>query len=66
VRNPSVLMNQRLVALFVIGCLLFSYPLLALFNHQGEIFGIPVLFAYLFIGWAAFIVLLYCIVRKAG
>jgi hypothetical protein len=36
---------QRLVALFLLGCLLFSYPLLSLFNVGGTVGGIPVLYA---------------------
>ena len=47
---------QRLVAVFMLGCLLFSYPLLALFDSGGEVFGIPLLFAYLFGAWALLIV----------
>ena len=48
---------QRLVALFVLGCLLFSFPLLSLFNTGGTVFGIPVLYAYLFGVWIGFIAL---------
>jgi hypothetical protein len=54
---------QRLVALFLLGCLLFSYPLLALFDGGGELFGIPRLFAYLFGAWAALIVLVALVVE---
>ena len=32
---------QRLAALFMLGCLLFSYPLLSLFNVGGTVAGIP-------------------------
>ncbi|HEY2929927.1 hypothetical protein [Piscinibacter sp.] len=55
---------QRLVALFVLGCLLFSYPLLSLFNTGGVIFGIPVLYAYLFGVWAALIALMILVVER--
>ncbi len=55
---------QRLVALFVLGCLLFSYPLLSLFNGGGTVFGIPVLYAYLFGAWAALIALLILVVER--
>ena len=34
--------GQRLVALFLLGCLLFNYPVLALFNVPGALFGMPV------------------------
>jgi uncharacterized membrane protein len=49
--------NQRLICLFLLGCGLFSYPLLAVFNVRGMVFGVPVLYAYLFAAWAAVIVL---------
>ena len=42
---------QRLVALCMLGILLFNYPLLALFNVAATVFGIPVLYAYIFTAW---------------
>ena len=50
--------SQRLVALFALGVLLFTYPLLALFNGGGSVFGLPALYAYLFSAWAVLILLL--------
>lgn len=55
---------QRLVALFVLGCLLFSFPLLSLFNSGGTVFGIPLLYAYLFGVWALLIALMILIVER--
>jgi len=54
--NRVRLVAQRLVALFLLGCLLFNFPLLALFNRHGEIAGIPLLYAYIFGVWLALIV----------
>jgi len=42
---------QRLVALCMLGVLLFNYPLLAVFNETGTVFGVPVLYAYIFTAW---------------
>ena len=50
--------SQRLVALFALGALLMSYPLLALFNRTGSVLGVPLLYAYLFAAWGGLIVLL--------
>jgi hypothetical protein len=50
--------GQRLIALFVLGCLLFNYPVLSLFNVAGAVFGVPVLYAYLFVAWALLIMLM--------
>jgi hypothetical protein len=55
---------QRLVALFVLGCLLFSYPLLSLFNVGGTVAGIPVLYAYLFSVWILLIALMILVVER--
>lgn len=47
--------GARLVALFILGALLMNYPLLTLFNRTRLIFGIPALYLYLFVSWAALI-----------
>ncbi|MET0963505.1 MAG: hypothetical protein ABWY05_11925 [Noviherbaspirillum sp.] len=49
--------GARLAALFLLGWLLFNYPLLALFGRLGALGGIPALYIYLFIAWAALIAL---------
>ena len=56
---------QRLVALFLLGCLLFSYPLLSLFNVGGTVAGIPVLYAYLFGAWIVLIALMVLVVERS-
>ena len=56
---------QRLTALFVLGCLLFSFPLLSLFNTGGTVFGIPVLYAYLFGVWVGLIALIILVVERS-
>ena len=50
--------GQRLIALFVLGCLLFNYPVLSLFNAPAEVFGVPVLYAYIFTAWALLVALM--------
>lgn len=56
---------QRLIALFVLGCLLFSFPLLSLFNTGGTVWGIPVLYAYLFGVWIGLIALMALVVERS-
>jgi hypothetical protein len=46
---------QRFVALCILGMVLFNFPVLALFNVGGTLFGVPLLYAYLFAAWAALI-----------
>ena len=47
--------SERFVALCMLGIVLFNYPILALFNVSGTLFGVPVLYAYIFIAWIALI-----------
>jgi len=58
--------GQRLAALCLLGFLLFSYPLLAVFNVQGTVLGIPVLYAYFFVVWAALIALMALVIERRG
>jgi hypothetical protein len=55
---------ERFVALCMLGMLLFNYPVLALFNVQGTLAGVPVLYAYLFIAWAALIALMALVANR--
>jgi hypothetical protein len=50
--------GPRFVALSMLGMLLFNYPILALFNVPGALFGVPLLYAYIFITWAVLIALM--------
>jgi hypothetical protein len=61
--RPSV-KGQRLVALFLLGFLLLNYPLLNLFAGSARVFGIPVLYAYVFAVWALLIGLMALVVEK--
>ena len=53
----------RLAFLFMLGVLLFNYPLLALFNVQGSVFGVPVLYAYIFAAWLLLIALVAAVME---
>jgi hypothetical protein len=55
--------GQRLVALFILGCLLFNYPILSLFNVAATAFGVPVLYAYIFAAWALLVALMAYVVE---
>ncbi len=61
--RPSI-KGQRLAALFLLGFLLLNYPLLTLFTGTGQILGIPVLYAYVFLVWALLIGLMALVVEK--
>jgi hypothetical protein len=56
--------GQRLVALCMLGMLLFNFPVLALFNVPGTLLGVPVLYAYIFMAWAAMIALMAMVAER--
>lgn len=56
--------TQRLAVLFVLGNLLFNYPLLALFNRATLVAGAPLLYVYVFAAWALLIALLALVIEK--
>ena len=61
----TTMKGPRLVAVFLLGVLLFNYPLLALFNRDVSVFGIPLLYAYIFLAWALLIGLLALITEAS-
>ena len=61
-REPEA-KGQRLIALFILGCLLFNYPVLSLFNVAAEAFGVPLLYAYIFAAWALLVALMAIVVE---
>jgi len=56
--------GQRFLALCMLGVLLFNFPILALFNVSATIFGIPVLYAYIFAAWTALIALMALVAER--
>jgi hypothetical protein len=62
--KQSNVKNQRLAALFLLGVLLFNYPLLALFNRATLVAGVPLLYVYIFGAWALLIGLLALAVER--
>lgn len=62
--NKQNVKGQRLAALFLLGNLLFNYPLLTLFNRADTVAGIPLLYLYVFGAWALLIALLAVVVEK--
>jgi len=57
--------SQRMLGVFLLGTLLFNFPLLALFNRTASILGVPLLYAYIFASWALVIGLLALVVERS-
>ena len=56
---------QRLVALFVAGLALFNFPLLALWDHDVRVFGLPLFPLAMFLIWALLIAAVAWIVERS-
>jgi hypothetical protein len=56
---------QRLLAVFALGWLLLNFPLLSVWDRSVIVWGIPLLPAALFVGWAVLIVLLAWITERS-
>jgi hypothetical protein len=60
----SSMTTQRLLALFAAGVAFLNFPLLALWNHNVQVWGIPLFPLGLFTVWAVLIVLLALIMES--
>ena len=61
-------MGERLVAIFCLGAVLFSPLVIGIFDRGAgvRIFGLPVLYFYLFAGWALLIALLASVIERSA
>jgi hypothetical protein len=57
--------TERLLALFLLGILVFTPPFLGIFNTPRLVAGIPLLYLYLFIVWGMLIAIVALTVRAA-
>jgi hypothetical protein len=62
---PAGKRNERLVALVLAGALALNYPLLDVFSDERLLFGIPILYLYLFAFWALFIAVAALITERS-
>ncbi|MBC8317024.1 MAG: hypothetical protein H8E41_03900 [Desulfobulbaceae bacterium] len=59
--------NSRLIIFFFIGVILLNYPILSLFSdNERNVFGIPLLYAFVFTTWALLIFITALTVRYTG
>ena len=61
--NRSEISSERIVILFILGILLFSPPFILIFDKPALVAGIPILFLYLIVAWAALISLMMLVVE---
>ena len=56
--------QPRFVALCMLGVVLFNFPVLALFNVDATVLGVPVLYFYVFAAWALLIALMALVAER--
>ena len=55
--TPENKKYKRLVALFLFGLILFNYPILSLLNLDILVFGLPLMYIYIYGIWGLLILL---------
>jgi hypothetical protein len=58
--------RQRLLALFAAGLLLFNFPLLALWDRDATLLGLPLFPAALFVLWTLLIAAIGALTERLG
>ena len=51
--------SGKSIGIFILGCVLFGYPILSMFNLKVAFYGIPLLYIYIFAVWIGLIFLIY-------
>jgi hypothetical protein len=63
--TPENKKSKRLVALFLFGFVLLNYPILSLLNISITVFGLPLLYIYIFGVWGILILLAALVVSRS-
>ena len=56
-------LKETWVIFLVMGIIMMNYPFINIFNGNEEIFGLPPLYLYLFIGWMLSIFIIYLFMK---
>ena len=63
--TPENKKSKRLVALFLFGFVFLNYPILSLLNINITVFGLPLLYIYIFGVWSLLIFLAALVVGRS-
>lgn len=63
-RSNNSRIRESWIFFFILGVIMLNYPFIHIFSNGATLFGIPVLFLYLMIGWPASIGVIYLFVCK--
>jgi hypothetical protein len=67
-KPPDMTTNDRslkLISIFLLGVMLFNFPLVSLFSREGLLLGLPKLYWYFFVVWGGIIALTAWVARPA-
>jgi hypothetical protein len=56
-------LKEAWVIFFILGIIMMNYPFIVIFNISDQLFGMPVLFMYLYFGWLVSIFVIYLFVK---
>ncbi|MEI6305372.1 MAG: hypothetical protein WCP33_00985 [Deltaproteobacteria bacterium] len=55
-------LEESWIIFFIMGIIMMNFPFIQIFNKADTIFGFPLMFLYLYIGWAVSIFVIYLFV----
>lgn len=55
--------KESWVIFFILGIVMMNFPFLSIFNKSATIFGIPLLYLYLYFGWFVSIIVILVFTR---
>jgi hypothetical protein len=56
-------LKEAWVIFFILGIIMMNYPFINIFDVPAQLFGMPVLFEYLYYGWLVSIFVIFIFVR---
>lgn len=59
-------LRESWVIFFIIGIIMMNFPFLNIFNRPETIFGFPLLYLYLYLGWGTSILVIYLFINAMG
>lgn len=59
-------LRESWVIFFIMGIIMMNFPFLHIFNRSDTIFGFPLFFLYIFLGWAFSIFVIYLFTLAIG
>jgi len=65
VTRPGI-MSERLIALFLLGLVVFFSPFLAIFDRPETLLGIPLLYLFLFVAWLGMVLMTAMTAERAS